>query len=261
MTTPEQSPGDDDDIWDTSSDHDPIPNQQEHHETSDLDTSLDATDYRDPEFRVRGQWILSDLPALRRQHMTDGYREGLAVGKARVMQSGFDSGYPIGVEVGLKVGNIIGVLEGVIAALTSAKPRPGRASEALAPKAMTSLADSDMKSLDVQRDGKGGLSDSKDELSFAQSLCARAHEELKVSELLKGLDDAKIAAIPDARIGENDESGTGIQNDELQQAVQLPSQIEEVLVKWETLVLGALRKGGADSERMTEKDAGTGVEI
>src|SRR6201999_3459554 len=64
--------------------------------------------------------ILSDLPALRRQHMTDGYREGLSVGKARVMQSGFDAGYPLGVEVGLRVGNVLGVLEGVLAALSSA---------------------------------------------------------------------------------------------------------------------------------------------
>ena len=48
--------------------------------------------------------------------MTTGYREGLSVGKARVMQSAFDQGYPIGVELALRAGRIIGVLEGVVAA-------------------------------------------------------------------------------------------------------------------------------------------------
>src|SRR5271156_4912208 len=59
--------------------------------------------------------MLSDLPSIRRQHMTDGYREGLSIGKARVMQRGFDEGYPIGIEVGLRVGEIFGVLEGYLA--------------------------------------------------------------------------------------------------------------------------------------------------
>jgi Essential protein Yae1, N terminal len=59
--------------------------------------------------------MLSDLPSIRRQHMTDGYREGLSIGKAKVMQRGFDEGYPIGIEVGLRVGEIFGVLEGYLA--------------------------------------------------------------------------------------------------------------------------------------------------
>lgn len=60
--------------------------------------------------------VLSDLPSIKRQHMTDGYREGLSVGKAKVMQKGFDAGYPIGVEMALRAGKVIGSLEGVLAA-------------------------------------------------------------------------------------------------------------------------------------------------
>lgn len=55
--------------------------------------------------------LLSDIPSIKRQHMTDGYREGLSVGKAQVMQRGFDEGYSIGVQIGLRVGPILGVLE------------------------------------------------------------------------------------------------------------------------------------------------------
>jgi len=60
--------------------------------------------------------MLSDLPVMRRQHMTDGYREGLAIGKAKVMQKGFDDGYPIGVKMALRTGKVLGCLEGILAA-------------------------------------------------------------------------------------------------------------------------------------------------
>ncbi|ETN45698.1 uncharacterized protein HMPREF1541_09531 [Cyphellophora europaea CBS 101466] len=69
------------------------------------------------------QEVLSDLPSIRRQHMTDGYREGLSQGKAKVMQSGFDEGYPIGVVIGLRAGRVLGVLEGCVAA-KGVKQRP-----------------------------------------------------------------------------------------------------------------------------------------
>jgi hypothetical protein len=60
--------------------------------------------------------MLSDLPAVQRQHMTSGYREGLSDSKAKSMQGGFDQGYPIGFVLGIRVGRILGVLEGFLAA-------------------------------------------------------------------------------------------------------------------------------------------------
>src|SRR4051794_11697639 len=62
--------------------------------------------------------MLSDLPAVQRQHMTAGYREGLSDSKAKSMQGGFDQGYPIGCVLGIRVGRILGVLEGFVAAFT-----------------------------------------------------------------------------------------------------------------------------------------------
>jgi hypothetical protein len=60
--------------------------------------------------------MLSDLPAVQRQHMTAGYREGLSNSKAKSIQGGFDQGYPIGFVLGIRVGRILGVLEGFLAA-------------------------------------------------------------------------------------------------------------------------------------------------
>lgn len=96
MTTPErldQTDNDNDnDIWESDS----------------HDDSLLVTSTHRPE-------LLSDLPTVKRQHMTDGYREGLTVGKAKVMQQGFDDGYPIGTAIALRVGRVLGVLEGYLA--------------------------------------------------------------------------------------------------------------------------------------------------
>jgi len=95
LTTPEESPSHEDDIWASSSDDD---------RPSDTTTA-----------QSRRQETLSDLPSIRRQHMTSGYREGLSVGKARVMQSGFDAGYPLGIQIASRAGPVLGILEGYLA--------------------------------------------------------------------------------------------------------------------------------------------------
>lgn len=94
-TTPEATePHDNDDIWASDNDH----------ESNAATTGQQSRED-----------LPSDLPTVKRQHMTDGYREGLSVGKAKVMQNGFDSGYPIGVSIALRAGKILGCLEGVVA--------------------------------------------------------------------------------------------------------------------------------------------------
>ncbi|KAL9108725.1 MAG: hypothetical protein Q9227_006521 [Pyrenula ochraceoflavens] len=57
--------------------------------------------------------LLSDAPLIRRQQTTAGYRQGISLGKAETMQSGFDEGYPAGIELGLRVGYLRGILEGI----------------------------------------------------------------------------------------------------------------------------------------------------
>lgn len=55
----------------------------------------------------------SDLPSLRRQHVTAGYREGISASKAQHVQRGFDTGYPVGAQIGMRAGTVLGILEGI----------------------------------------------------------------------------------------------------------------------------------------------------
>lgn len=56
----------------------------------------------------------SDLPSLRRQHVTAGYREGITTSKGQYVQDGFDAGFPVGAQLGVRAGTVLGVLEGVL---------------------------------------------------------------------------------------------------------------------------------------------------
>jgi hypothetical protein len=59
----------------------------------------------------------SEIPRLRAQHNTSGYRDGIASSKSLHTQEGFDEGYSLGAVVGRKVGYILGVLGGIAVAL------------------------------------------------------------------------------------------------------------------------------------------------
>ena len=68
---------------------------------------------------------LSDLPYLRRQHVTAGYRDGVTFSKTKNVQKGFDQGFPVGAQLGLRAGTILGILEGLTKGL-EAKNTSGR---------------------------------------------------------------------------------------------------------------------------------------
>ncbi|CAI7673235.1 unnamed protein product [Penicillium bialowiezense] len=44
----------------------------------------------------------SDLPSLRRQHVTAGYRDGTSSSKGLHVQEGFDAGFPVGAQMGMR---------------------------------------------------------------------------------------------------------------------------------------------------------------
>jgi hypothetical protein len=56
----------------------------------------------------------SDLPSLRRQHVTTGYREGISASKGTHIQDGFDAGFPVGAQLGMRAGTVLGILEGLV---------------------------------------------------------------------------------------------------------------------------------------------------
>ncbi|PLB34871.1 uncharacterized protein BDW47DRAFT_70879 [Aspergillus candidus] len=56
----------------------------------------------------------SELPSLRRQHVTAGYRDGIAASKGEHVQNGFDAGFPVGAQLGMRAGTVLGILEGLV---------------------------------------------------------------------------------------------------------------------------------------------------
>jgi hypothetical protein len=68
---------------------------------------------------------LSDLPSLRRQHVTAGYRDGVSFSKSQHVQRGFDAGFPVGAQFGLRVGTVLGILEGVLKGLDTTRSSSG----------------------------------------------------------------------------------------------------------------------------------------
>ncbi|KAJ5780409.1 Essential protein Yae1 N-terminal [Penicillium paradoxum] len=56
----------------------------------------------------------SDLPSLRRQHVTAGYRDGTASSKGAHVQEGFDAGFPVGAQMGMRAGTVLGIMEGLL---------------------------------------------------------------------------------------------------------------------------------------------------
>jgi hypothetical protein len=73
----------------------------------------------------------SDLPSLRRQHVTAGYRDGLATSKGQHVQEGFDAGFPVGAQLGMRAGTILGILEGITRGLEdrSVVKKPARGTQ------------------------------------------------------------------------------------------------------------------------------------
>ncbi|KAJ5357781.1 hypothetical protein N7541_004939 [Penicillium brevicompactum] len=56
----------------------------------------------------------SDLPSLRRQHVTAGYRDGTSSSKGLHVQDGFDAGFPVGAQMGMRAGTVLGIMEGLL---------------------------------------------------------------------------------------------------------------------------------------------------
>ncbi|KAJ9623903.1 Essential protein Yae1, N terminal [Taxawa tesnikishii (nom. ined.)] len=91
-------------------------------------TTSAATTASRSEYRTLG------YPRLRRTHVTNGYRDGVAESKARFVQDGFDEGYGLGAVLGLRAGWCLGVLEGCVAGVEAAeegKAREGGGGEEL----------------------------------------------------------------------------------------------------------------------------------
>lgn len=115
-----------------------------------------------PEFSSR-QNEPSDIPRLRSEHSTAGYRDGLGVSKSKYIQEGFDEGYSLGAVIGLRIGAVVGILEGIYAALVVAPRSP----------AVTTDADSAF----------GTVHGTETEVARLKTLVKKAKKDLKTEEV------------------------------------------------------------------------------
>ncbi|KAH8690551.1 hypothetical protein BGW36DRAFT_57267 [Talaromyces proteolyticus] len=156
---------------------------------------------------------LSDLPALRRQHVTAGYRDGIAASKSEHVQEGFDGGYPVGAQFGLRAGTVLGLLEGVIKGLQ------GKDSTGPVVKKGSTLGAK--KGADIIELGKE-KEVRRERIERIKKLYNTAVKELDVEALFGGL----------TAEGE----GEGGMTEEQKPENRLRNKAEPVVAKWEKLV-------------------------
>jgi len=137
-----------------------------------------------PDFNIRSGIVSqhpSEIPRLRRMHVTNGYRDGLAESKESFLQEGFDEGYALGAELGLSAGWLLGALEGMVRAVPSGKDG-GR---------------------DDGKDSTGGEVGDRDRL---KEMLRKAEEELRIEKLCGsawfGEDGVWIYEVPVKNAGE-----------------------------------------------------------
>ncbi|PYH84821.1 hypothetical protein BO82DRAFT_276096, partial [Aspergillus uvarum CBS 121591] len=170
----------------------------------------------------------SDLPSLRRQHVTAGYRDGLAASKSTQVQSGFDAGFPVGAQLGMRVGTILGILEGAIRGLEAPSRKGVRKPGGSAAAAATT---------------KKGETPREKKRADLLGLYRRAVRELDIRKVFEG-----VGVSADELSGEGGDlaEGTGAREKEMPET-KLARKAEEVVAAWERRVQVALWEENMDA--------------
>jgi hypothetical protein len=146
----------------------------------------------------------SDLPSLRRQHVTAGYRDGTAASKGAHVQQGFDAGFPVGAQMGMRAGTVLGIMEGLLRGFEE-RGGPGV----------------------VKKPGVRGTSGSTGDKDGVDEMRREKREQIRTlyEAALKELDVQTVFA----EVGPADGEGEGEEKAER----QLARRGERVLSKWE----------------------------
>lgn len=163
----------------------------------------------------------SDLPSLRRQHVTAGYRDGITTSKGQYVQDGFDAGFPVGGQLGIRAGTVLGILEGVLRGYES------RTTSAVVKKQGPSGARG------------GGRTESEEEVALRREQRERA---LKVYQ--RALKDLEVQSV----FGVMEETGEREKAEEM-----LARKGNGVIAKWEDRVKVAHWEENMDALEMKEK--------
>ena len=140
----------------------------------------------------------SDLPSLRRQHVTAGYRDGISASKGEHVQNGFDAGFPVGGQLGMRAGTVLGILEGVLRGYES------RAASAVVKKQLPAAAAARGSSTGTGT-GAGRESEEQKQLRRNQrervlKLYQRALKELEVQSVFGVMEDNGDEEKPEAQL-------------------------------------------------------------
>ncbi|CAG8241297.1 unnamed protein product [Penicillium salamii] len=163
----------------------------------------------------------SDLPSLRRQHVTAGYRDGTSTSKGLHVQDGFDAGFPIGAQMGMRAGTVLGIMEGL---LRGFEERGG------AVKKPGSAAESDEERAELRRQKREQI----------RVLYQAAVKELDVQAVFSGGDGA-TEVVPAGRGEEKAE-------------VQLAVKGDPVIAKWEGVAKVPRWEENMEALEMKEKE-------
>ncbi|OJJ44248.1 hypothetical protein ASPZODRAFT_71843 [Penicilliopsis zonata CBS 506.65] len=168
----------------------------------------------------------SDLPSLRRQHVTAGYRDGVAESKGQHIQAGFDAGYAVGARLGMRAGTVIGILEGIVRGYdgkngTIRKQQPGTAGESTA----------------TTEAAKKTRQEKREEILRRYRAAVR---ELDMHAVFAGSDTPTAAPLQGDEKSEKPE-------------VQLGARGDAVVAKWETQVNVPLWEANMDTLEMTKE--------
>ncbi|PYI29662.1 hypothetical protein BP00DRAFT_348125 [Aspergillus indologenus CBS 114.80] len=179
----------------------------------------------------------SDLPSLRRQHVTAGYRDGLAASKSTQVQSGFDAGFPVGAQLGLRVGTILGILEGAIRGLEAPSRKGVRKVGAAAAAAPT-------------KKGVGETPEPPREQKRAEllGLYRRAVRALDIRTVFEGAGPGSAEELA----GDGGALAEGIGKQQERPETELARQAEVVVAAWERRVQVALWEENMEALELKE---------
>ncbi|CAG8016126.1 unnamed protein product [Penicillium nalgiovense] len=156
----------------------------------------------------------SDLPSLRRQHVTAGYRDGTSASKGAHVQEGFDGGFPVGAQLGMRAGTVLGIMEGLLRGFEE-RSGPGVVKKPVrAQSAVSTGTDNSTEISELRRQKREQL----------RVLYEAALKELDVQAVFAGAGGAPEIA-PRAEDGEEERA-----------EVQLGRKGDVVIAKWEERV-------------------------
>ncbi|OQE38482.1 hypothetical protein PENCOP_c008G05468 [Penicillium coprophilum] len=187
----------------------------------------------------------SDLPSLRRQHVTAGYRDGTSASKGAHVQEGFDAGFPVGAQLGMRAGTVLGIMEGLLRGLEE-RSGPGAVKKP-AVRAGHSATASRSESTKTDDSGKIEIAElRRQKREQIRVLYEAALKDLDVQAVFAGADGAGAEVEPKAEDGEE------------KAETQLRRKGDVVISKWEGRVDVPRWEENMEALEMKEKQEGKG---